>query len=127
LDGRCRGSKRDGTRCTLPAKAPNGLCWAHDPANAQKRQRMASRAGKGKTSKLSKNLHELLEDLTQRVIDGELETSRGAVANQLISTRIRLLELERRRRETEELAAQIEELERVVAQRARSRRGEYGA
>src|SRR5215211_2635845 len=64
-----------------------------------------------KASKATKHLHDLLEDLTRRVIDGELETSRGAVANQLIGTRIRLLEYERRLKELEEFEARIEALE----------------
>ena len=43
--------------------------------------------------------------------DGELATSRGAVANQLIGTRIRLLEYERRLKEMEELEERLEALE----------------
>jgi len=59
-------------------------------------------------------LHALLEDLTRRVIDGELETSRGAVANQLIRTRIRLFDYERRLKELEELEARLEAVEGVL-------------
>jgi len=59
-------------------------------------------------------LHALLENLTTRVIDGELETSRGAVANQLIGTRIRLFEYERRLKELEELEARLEAVEGVL-------------
>ena len=44
----CTATKRDGSRCTLPATGPHGLCWAHDPANADARRRGASRGGKGK-------------------------------------------------------------------------------
>ena len=42
-----------------------------------------------------------------------LETGRAAVANQLINTRLRAVELERKIKETEELEARIEELERA--------------
>lgn len=110
----CAAVKRDGERCTLPAHGQHGLCWAHDPKNAEKRRRGASRGGKAKAAKagkVAKGLHELLEDLTNRVIDGKLETSKGAVANQLVGTRIRLLEYERRLKELEELEERIEELE----------------
>ena len=48
------------------------------------------------------------------MIDGELETPRGAVANQLIGTRIRLLEFERRLKETEEFEERLEALERAA-------------
>jgi len=72
---------------------------------------------------VSKELHTLLESLTQQVIDGELDTSRGAVANQLITTRIKLFEFERRMKETEELEKRLEELEVGLNQKGQSRWG----
>jgi predicted DNA-binding protein YlxM (UPF0122 family) len=71
-------------------------------------------------------LHTLLEYLTQRVIDGELETSRGAVANQLITTRIKLFEFERRLKETEELERRVEELSEAM-ERQEKAGSRYGA
>jgi hypothetical protein len=47
------------------------------------------------------------------VLAGDLETGRAAVANQLINTRLRAVELERKIRETEELEARIEALEQL--------------
>jgi hypothetical protein len=76
---------------------------------------VASRAGRGRANRAIKDLHELLKNLTDQVISGELETSRGAVANQLISTRIRLLEHERRIKELEELEERLVELEQSAA------------
>jgi len=66
----------------------------------------------------------LLEDLTERVLAGDLETGPAAVANQLINTRLRAIEQERKNRETEELAERVEELERrlSVNQRQKGRR-----
>src|SRR5215217_7676840 len=110
----CSGSKRDGSQCTATVNSPHSHCWWHDPANAERRRRAASRGGKGKAGKAVKGLHVLLEDLTKRVIDGGLETSRGAVANQLIGTRIRLFEYERRLKELEELEARLEAVEGVL-------------
>jgi hypothetical protein len=119
---KCRGTKPDGSQCTQTVEPPHRYCWWHDPANSEKRQRAAAKGGKAKVSKVIKGLHELLEDLTRRVVDGELETSRGAVANQLIGTRIRLLEHERRVRELEELEERLEALE-AASERAL---GSYG-
>jgi len=65
----------------------------------------------------------LLEDLTTRVLEGELETGRAAVANQLINTRLRAIELERKIKETEELEARLEELEQALE----TRKGLWGA
>jgi len=111
LRAQCGAVKRNGERCTLPANGQHGLCWAHDPENAQKRRRGASRGGRAKASRVTKALHELLSDLTEDVIAGELDTGRGAVANQLISTRIRLLEFERRVKEAEEFEERLAALE----------------
>jgi hypothetical protein len=54
-----------------------------------------------------------LQDLTRDVLAGDLETRRAAVANQLLNTRLRAIEQERKIRETEDLEARIEALERV--------------
>jgi hypothetical protein len=44
----CSATKRNGEPCTLPVNGPHGLCWAHDPKNAERRRRAASRAGRAK-------------------------------------------------------------------------------
>src|SRR5215210_8347314 len=111
LASTCTATKRNGEPCTLPANGSQGLCWAHDPKNAEKRRRGASRGGKAKANRELPQLKGLLEDLTEQVLSGELETGRAAVANQLINTRLRAIELERKIREAEELEARIEALE----------------
>ena len=55
----------------------------------------------------------LCEDLTNRVLAGSLQPGPAAVANQLINTRLRALEQERKNRETEDLEARIEAMERT--------------
>jgi hypothetical protein len=60
-----------------------------------------------------KDLRLQLQHLTEWVISGELETARGAVGNQLIGTQIKLLEYERKAKETDDLAARLEALERA--------------
>src|SRR5215210_3021771 len=129
---RCAGFKPNGEPCERIVGASHSYCFGHDPERKEERRRNAFKAGKGKASKVTKGLHELLEDLTTRVVDGELETSRGAVTNQLIGTRIRLLEYERRLKETEELEERLETLERSQeAQNARTQTnrssGRWGA
>src|SRR5688572_30093163 len=108
----CRATKADGQPCTLAANGPQGLCWAHDRANRDKRSRMASRAARSKPNRELSSLKALLADLTERVLSGELPTGQAAVANQLINTRLRAIEQERKIRETEDLEARIEALER---------------
>lgn len=110
----CTATKRDGSPCTLPTSSHSDLCWAHDPKNAERRRRGQSRGGKNKPSRELSAIKSLLEDLAEQVLDGDLETGRAAVANQLINTRLRAIEQERKMRELEELAARLEALEGVL-------------
>lgn len=116
MNRQCPSLKRNGDRCSGSVPEGKYHCWFHDPANFDKRRRAASKGGKGNRSKVSKGLHELLEDLTERVVSGELEPYPASVAGQLVGVRLRLLEYERRLKETDELAEQIAEIsERIGA------------
>ena len=123
----CTATKRDGSPCTLPAQGQQGLCWAHDPANAQKRRRGASRGGRAKASRELPELKTLLADLTERVLAGELETGRAAVANQLLITRLRAIEVERKIRETEEIEERLTALEEALRRNGRGGAKPWGA
>ena len=117
MRGQCNASKRTGDPCTLPAVGQSGLCWAHDPKNAEKRRRGQSRGGKGKATTEIRNLKKQLEDLTSNVLEGRVERGDAVVVNQILNTRARLIELERKIREQEELEARLEELEAVISRR----------
>lgn len=125
MAGQCTAVKRNGEPCTLPANGPQGLCWAHDPANAEKRRRGASRGGRAKANRELPTIKALLEDLTDQVLAGNLETSKAAVANQLINTRLRAIEVERKIREVEEIEERLAALERSI--RPRSQGGGWRA
>ena len=109
--GRCKATKRNGEPCTLPANGKQGLCWAHDPATADKRRRRAQKGGRAKARSELPQLKALLSDLTDRVLSGELETGRAAVANQLVNTRLRAIEQERKVAELEDVQARLDALE----------------
>jgi hypothetical protein len=119
----CKATKRNGDPCTLPAQGEQALCWAHDPKNAERRRKGASRGGRAKANRELPTIKSLLEDLTERVLSGNLETGRAAVANQLVNTRLRAIEQERKNKETEELEARIEALERAQERGAGRWRG----
>ncbi len=116
----CSATKANGEPCTLPANGPHGLCWAHDPKNAERRRRGASRGGRAKANRELPAIKSQLEDLTERVLAGDLPTGPAAVANQLINTRLRAIEIERKIREAEELEARLEALEGVLKARPRT-------
>ncbi len=112
---RCRATKANGEGCKAPATGLHGYCWAHAPENAEKRRRMASKAARAKPNRELRDIKTLLSDLTDRVLGGEevepLETGRAAVANQLINTRLRAVEVERKVKEQDEVIERIEALE----------------
>ncbi len=112
--GTCSATKRDGEPCTLPTVGSDGLCWAHDPKNQEKRRRGQSRGGKGKPSTEIRDLKKQLEDLAAGVLDGTIERSNAVVVNQILNTRARLIELERKVKEQEELEERLEALERAT-------------
>jgi hypothetical protein len=99
----------------------NDYCYQHDPTRAAERRRNASKAARSKPSRELSEIKGLLSELTARVLGAvgaePLETGPAAVANQLINTRLRALELERKIKETDELEARIEALEREEAAR----------
>jgi hypothetical protein len=109
----CAGTKRDGSRCTATVEPPQTYCWWHDPDNAEERRRAASKAGRSRPNRELAGVKALLEDLIEQVLAGDLQTGPAAVANQLINTRLRAIEQERKIRETENLEARIEALEQA--------------
>lgn len=124
MNRQCPATKRNGESCSGSVPPGKYHCWFHDPANSDKRRRAASRGGRGNRTAVSKDLHKLLEDLTERVISGELEPYPASVAGQLTGVRLRLLEYERKLKETEELEARLEALE--AATRSQDKRSTWG-
>jgi len=115
----CKATKRNGEPCTLPANGKQGYCWAHDPATAEQRKRRASRGGRAKARAELPQLKTLLSDLTEQVLSGETPAGVAAVANQLINTRLRAIEVERKIREADEIEERITALEDLARNRGR--------
>jgi|SRR5215207_4985179 len=108
---RCAAIKANGERCRLDATEKHDMCWAHAPENREKRRARASRGGKAKANRELPAIKTLLQDLTDKVLAGELPTGPAAVANQLINTRLRAIEVERKVKETDELEERLSRLE----------------
>jgi hypothetical protein len=121
----CRATKANGEPCKAPATEPSGWCWAHAPEHASRRSRMASRAAKSKPSREIRDLKKQLEDLAASVLDGTIERGDAVVVNQILNTRARLIELERKVREQDELLERLDVLEQVT--QTTGRRGPWGA
>lgn len=113
---RCAYIKPGGKRCGATAMKGYDTCYGHRPDLADERRHNASKGGRsggrGRGSGELREIKALLKDLTDKVLRVEMGSGVAAVANQLINTRLRAVELERKVKETEELEVRIEELER---------------
>lgn len=122
MSSACVGTKRDGRPCTLPSNGLSGLCWAHDPANAEKRRRGQSRGGKNKPSRELQAIKIKLSDLADDVLAGKVDRANAAVAGQLLNTVIRAVGVELKVREQLELIERLEAVERLLGAENEGRR-----
>ena len=113
---RCAGKKEDGSPCERIVGASQSYCYSHDPERAAER-RNASRGGRSKANAEIAGLKGQLKKLAADVLSGEVERGAATAVNQIINSQARLLELERKIKETEELEARLEALEVVLKAR----------
>ena len=111
---RCGFVKDDGRPCERIVKALQRYCYSHDPRRADERRRNAARGGRSRGSGEIQDLKRQLEDLAAGVLDGSVERGAGAVVNQILNTRLRAIEQERKLRELEEVVGRLEALEEVL-------------
>jgi hypothetical protein len=122
---RCAGTKRDGSPCTAAVEPPQRFCWWHDPANADKRRRAASKAGKAKPSRELASIKARLSELADDVLAGEVDRAVAAVASQVFNVYLRAVSVEFKIREQQEITERLQELETLLEQQKGERR--YGA
>ncbi len=111
MTSRCSAITRSGGRCQKPADGPHGLCWTHDPQNAERRKKMASRAGRARPNRELQAVKVKLRDLADRVLDGEIQRADAIAAGQILNVWLRATELQRKALETEELLERLQDLE----------------
>jgi hypothetical protein len=126
LTVRCTGIKRDNSACTATVEPPQEYCWWHDPANAEKRRRAASKAGKAKPSRELAGIKQRLSDLADDVLEGRQDRAVAAVASQVLNVYLRAVSVELKVREQQEITERLQELETLLEQRKGERRY-YGA
>ena len=111
---RCAAVKPDGTPCERIVGASQKYCYAHNPDHQQARKRAASKAANSKPNRELQALKSRAAQLYQEIHSGKVEPRVGAVLVQLTNTQARILELERKIKETEELEERLETLEQVA-------------
>lgn len=123
---RCAFIKPGGGRCKATAMKGYERCYGHREDLVEERRRTAAKGGRsggrGRGSGELTEIKTLLKDLTDRVLRVEMSSGVAAVANQLINTRLRAVELERKIKETEELESRIEELEQATETQTKGKR-----
>jgi hypothetical protein len=117
----CTGITRTGERCRGVAIDSSGLCYAHHPDHAADRRRAARkgghRGGRGRPVLTASEVADQVQDLSDKVLAGELGRADAAVCGQLLNVKLRALEVGRKLREAEDLERRMEELEALVAAR----------
>ena len=124
----CAGIRADGARCKAQAIRDSEWCFSHHPDYEQARRRRASKGGKrggrGRPTSELARLASRFEELADKVLEGEIERSVGAVAGQLLNGARACVRDGLAAREQEELIGRLEQLEE--AQEA-VRDNRYGA
>jgi hypothetical protein len=111
---RCAGIKRDNSACTATVEPSHRFCWWHDPANADKRGRAASKAAKSKPSRELAGIKQRLSDLAEDVLKGRQERAVAAVASQVLNVYLRAVSVELKAREQMELIERLTRLEEAA-------------
>jgi hypothetical protein len=122
LSSTCTATKRNGEPCTLPSTNASGLCWAHDPANAERRRRGQSRGGKNKPSRELAAIKQRLSDLADDVLEGRQDKGVAAVASQVLNVYLRAVSVELKAREQQEFIERLETLEERLGRDGGGRR-----
>ena len=113
--GTCRVTTQYGRPCQNPAQPGKGVCWSHDPENAEQRRGNSRAGGVAAHSPATLEIGELKDEL--RALARDVKESRvapgvGSTLVQIYNTVIRAIETGRKVKETEELEQRIEALER---------------
>ncbi len=116
---RCRETKANREPCKAPATGQHGYCWAHAPENAEKRRWIASKAARSKGNREVATLKEEIKSLIMDVKAGDLDRNDAAVMIQGYRALKDFIALERQVKETDELEARLEALERGREGRSR--------
>jgi hypothetical protein len=100
--------------CTATVEPPQEYCWWHDPANAEKRRRAASKAGKAKPNRELSSIKGRLSALADDVLTGAVDKGVVAVASQVLNVYLRAISVELKVNEQLELIERLEALEEVL-------------
>lgn len=118
---KCSGITQAGTACKGIPMDGSSYCFVHHPDHTDERRRHGAKGGKrgGRGRPVSElaRLQRRFEDLADKVLSGEIERARGAVAGQLLQGARACVRDGLTAREQEELIERLEALEEALEQR----------
>src|SRR5215208_1201859 len=106
----CRATTAKGERCENAAQGSLDVCWSHDPKNAEKRSRQASRAATAKADKEVRETKAEIRELVRLVREEDFDVSKANAINRLYNTLLAYILAERGIYREEDLAVRIREL-----------------
>jgi hypothetical protein len=106
----CSFTKPNGERCKLAAQGQQGVCWNHDPKNAAKRRKQASKAATAKADKEIREVKKEIRYLIGHVREEDFDVSKANAINRLYGTLLQYIIVERGIYREDDLAQRIREL-----------------
>jgi hypothetical protein len=106
----CSFTKPNGERCKLAAQGQQGVCWNHDPKNAEQRRKQASKAATAKADKEVREVKREIRDLIKAVRDEGFDPTAANAINRLYQTLLQYIIVERGIYREDNLAQRIREL-----------------
>jgi hypothetical protein len=106
----CSATKLNGEPCENVAHGSQDVCWSHDPRNAEKRRKQASKAATAKADREVREVKREIRDLIKAVREDGFDVSRANTANRLYQTLLQYILAERGIYREEDLAVRIREL-----------------
>jgi hypothetical protein len=118
---KCSAITDKGARCKALPMRGEEYCYVHHPDHTEERRRHGSRGGKrggrGRPVSELSRLQGRFEDLAAKVLNGDVERSRAAVACQLLNGARACVRDGLAAREQEELIERLEALEGALEQK----------
>lgn len=106
----CSATKLNGEPCENAAHGGQEFCWSHDPKNAAKRHRNASKAATAKADREVRELKAEIREMISLVRDGGFDPTAANSCNRLYQTLLTYILAERGIYREEDLAVRIREL-----------------
>ena len=107
----CTATKLNGEPCENVAHGSQNVCWSHDPRNAEKRRKQASKAATAKADKEVREVKREIRDLISRARDDGFDPTAANAINRLYQTLLQYIIVERGIYREDDLAQRIRELQ----------------